>query len=175
MAQTLFGIGDDLLALEQLIEECEGDISDPKADAAITAWLSEIGASQALKVDGYINLIKRWDMQRAAAKAEAEQYRKMAQVRENRIDRLKQRLKEHMEQTHQVKIETISGRTVAIQNNGGVVPMEVSPYVDPKLIPQRFQRVVVELDTQLVRAALTAGETLTFAKLGQRGTQLRIR
>ncbi len=175
MSQTLFNIGDDLIALEKLIDECDGDISDPQVEEAVTAWFAEIGGSQSAKVDGYINLIKRWDMQAAAAKSELEQYRKIAQVRENRIMRLKQRLKEHMEHTHQQKIETVSGRTVAIQNNGGLIPMEIDPDVNPQAIPEKFRRIVVELNTTAVRAALSAGETLPFARLGQRGTQLRIR
>jgi len=173
--RTLFNITEDLLTIERLIDEVEGDISAPEVEAAITAWMAEMGGDQAVKCDGYIGLIRKWEMQAAAAKAERDQYAKIAQVRGNRIDALKQRLKEHMERTGQAKIETATGRTIAIQKNGGKAPMVVDPVVDPQAVDARYQRITIDLDNEAVRAALEAGEKLAFASLGERGTSLRIR
>jgi hypothetical protein len=173
--QTLWDIGEDLLALERLVEECDGDISDPAVDAAITAWMDEMAKNQAVKCDGYVGLIRKWEMQKSAAVAEAEQYRKIASVRGNRIERLKVRLMEHMQATGQTKIETATGRTIGIQKNGGKVPLVVAPDVDPTQIDSRYQAVSIELDNEAVRKALEGGEKLAFASLGDRGVSLRIR
>lgn len=175
MAKTLFEIGEDLEALERLIEEAQGDISDPAAAEAVEAWFKEIADNQGGKIDNYCSLIRKWEGQAVAAKAEAEQYAKAAQVRANRVRALKDRLKLYMEVTHQVKIETPTGRTVAIQKNGGVAPMEVKPDLNPLTIPEKYQLKTISMNGPAVRAALEAGETLDFARLNERGTSLRIR
>lgn len=173
--RSLFDIGEDLLALESLIESLDGDISDPAVDAAITEWFAEMAQNQGAKCDNYVALIRKWEMESSAAKAEAEQYAKAAKVREARITRLKERLKQHMELTRQTKIETPTGRTIAIQNNGGSVPLIIDANVQPDRLEERFQRKTITLDAEAVRKALDAKETLPFAQLGQRGTHLRIK
>jgi hypothetical protein len=173
--RSLFTIGEDLLAIEQIIEQAEGDISDPAVEATITSWLQELATDQANKADGYVNLIKKWEGEKAAAKAEAEQYTKAANVRAARIERLKLLLKQHMEATHQQKIETATGRTIAIQKNGGLCPLQVDAALNPAAIDAKFQKVTIELNSDAVRTALDAGEKLAFARLGLRGTSLRIK
>lgn len=175
MTKSLFEIGDDLNALAKLIEESDGDISDPAVEAAVTGWLNELAQDQALKADRYINLMRRWEMEQSAAKAESEQYAKRASVRKHRVERLKAMLKLYMEKTSQKKIETATGRTIAIQNNSGVAPLEIRDGVEAAKLPERFQKVTINFDTDSIRTALAAGEKLAFAQLGQRGTNLQIR
>jgi hypothetical protein len=194
--RSLFDIGDDMNAIVALIEEREGDISDPDVQAAISLWMEESKADLSKKVDGYINLIKKWDMEAAAAKAEAEQYTQTRKVRETRVKSLKDRLKLFMELGGLAKIETDTGRTVAVQNNGGLEPMlvdeekvanELSRF-DGAVIPSKvnsvgfpvtgfssFIKVTLSLDNEKVREHLKAGGKLTFASLQERGRQLRIR
>jgi hypothetical protein len=173
--KTLFSIGEDLIALERIIEDADGDISDPKAAEAVESWFKELARDQGTKVDGYVNLIRKWEGQSAAAKAEAEQYRKRAQVRENRVESLKIRLKQHMEATGQQRIETPTGRTVAIQKNGGKTPMNIAADVDPKKVDPKYQVVTTVINAEAVYTALKAGESLPFAQLLPVGTHLRIR
>jgi hypothetical protein len=173
--RTLFAISEDLRALENLIESVDGDISDPQVEAAISGWLAELEKDQAVKTDAYVNLIRKWDNELAAAKAEAEQYRKIAETRANRVAKLKARLKEHMEATHQQRIETATGRTVAIQKNGGKAPLQIDMTTDPRQLEPRFQKTTVAIDTDAVRVALEAGESLDFASLLPVGSHLRIK
>jgi hypothetical protein len=190
--RSLFDIGDDLIAIENLIEERDGDISDPDVCDAITAWMAEMEGDLAAKTDGYVNLIRKWESEASAAKAEAEQYQKAAEVRANRVRSLKDRLKGWMQMMNRAKIETATGRTIAVQNNGGVEPVAVddtktefldramtgmqlnaADFILPELAP--FIRVKVELDIKAVRDHLKAGNSLPFATLQPRGQQLRIR
>lgn len=174
--RSIFDIGDDLRALEQLIERVDGDISDPAVDAAVTAWYAELESDLARKADGYVNLIRKWEAEATAAIAEAEQYRKAAQVREDRVRRLKQMLQSWMETRGRNRIETASGRVVAVQANGGKAPIVYAdPNVRPETLAPRFVRVVEEINRDAIREALEAGEALGFATLGERGRSLRIR
>jgi hypothetical protein len=62
--------------------------------------------------------------------------------------------------------------TYKLQNNGGVLPLIVD---EGKQIPQRFTKVTIEKDNDLIRKALDDGEELDFARYGERGKQLRIK
>ena len=172
--RSIFDIGNDLQAIERLIEERDGDISDPEVAETISLWLAEFDAERAEKADRYVNLIRKWETEAAAAKAEAEQYQKAAQVRANRVRSLKQMLQMHMEASNLSKIETATGRVIAIQNNGGVVPMEVTE-TDPTALPDQYVRMVRVIDNSAIRADLEAGVELPWARLGVRGRSLRIR
>jgi hypothetical protein len=171
---TLFEIEEELLQIDELLDELNGDISDPAIEKFVMEWLAKVKGQEAAKLDGYVNLIRKWEMLEAAAKEEAERYTKLAKSYESRVDAFKDRMKRHFELTKVNRIITASGRTLAIQNNGGKVPVELQ-VVDPAALEKRFQRVQVTVNAEAVRAALEAGEQLGFAKLGERGTHLRIR
>jgi len=47
--------------------------------------------------------------------------------------------------------------------------------LDPKTLPERFQKITVEANSPAIREALESGEKLEFAELGERGTSLRIK
>lgn len=173
--KNLFDIGEELIAIEEMIEAAEGDIGDPAEEAWITEWLESAAEAQASKVDCYINLVRSFENKAAAAGAEEDRYKKAKTVNHSHASRLLSRLKQHMEKTSQLKIETATGRTVTIQKNGGVAPLIVSPDVDPTQLSPKFQKLTIELDTKAVRAAIAAGEEVAFASLGERGTSLRIK
>jgi hypothetical protein len=49
--RSLFEIGDDLLALHDLLSECGGELPDAEAEAAIDEWLAETEGDLFKKVD----------------------------------------------------------------------------------------------------------------------------
>lgn len=158
--RSLFKIGEDFEALEKILAECDGDISDPVALAAVEAWIGELATDRAVKCDAYVAIISKWEMEASLARAESEQFaaaaakaRERAVVRDNRVDRLKTRLKEHMLATKTASIETASGRTIAVQKNGGKLPLFVDPTVVPETLPKKFQKVVIQIDNEAVRKA----------------------
>jgi hypothetical protein len=173
--RTLFDIGADLVAWNDLVEEVGGEVTDPTVDAALTAWFESIHGEESSKLDGYVNLIRELDAQANAADIEAAYYRKIAQYRSNRVLYLKRRLREYLEATGQKKVVTDTGRTVAVQANGGTLPIRWADGIVPSELPERFRRIRVETDAEAVRSALDSGEELPFAAFGDRGSQLRIR
>lgn len=172
---TLFSIGADLLALNDLCDELPGGEMSPEAEAAFDAWAAKLAEDEATKLDGYCGLIRSLEGEAAVARSEAEQYLARAAARENRVKWLKARMKLHLESTGRTKAVTATGRTVAIQANGGKVPVWIDPAVVPADLPAPFQRVRVEVDTEAIRANLESGHELSFARLEPRGTHLRVR
>ena len=79
-----------------------------------------------------------------------------------------------MELTHRAKLETATGRVLAIQKNGGKQPLVVD-WLPLEELPERFQKVTITEDREKIAEALAAGEELTFARLEPRGTHLRIK
>lgn len=176
-AGSLFAIGDDYLALLNLFDELEDDPSRApgELDPAMEALFAEIGAAQAEKLDGYVDVIRHLDTREAIAKEEAERYRMAAQVAATRSAFLKRRLLEHLTRTGQLKVTTATGRTISVTNNGGATPVVISPDTDPTTVDPRFQDVKITLNLKAVREALDNGYPLPFATIGDRGTHLRIK
>lgn len=170
---TLFEIGDELRALDALLDEVQGDISDPEAERAIEDWFAELGNTEAAKLDGYLLLMRQWEMESIAAKAEAERFATAAKVRENRIERLKGRLLNHLIGTNRTKVQTAAGRTIRMQKNGTKpLVFDIDATVDN--VPEQFVRVRKELDKAAVGKAITAGEDIQFARFEEAGFHLRI-
>jgi len=57
---SLFKIGDDLMAILDLIEE-DGEITDQ-----LSKWFEEIQTGEAEKLDGYVGIIRTLESQEAA-------------------------------------------------------------------------------------------------------------
>jgi len=156
------------------MNECDDELSR-EASEAFDEWFGELSKNEAAKLDGYVGLIKTLEMEAAAAKAEAEQYTMKARSRENRAKWLKERVKGYLEATGRTKVETATKRTIAIQANGGAVPVMLMDSIDPASIPDEFAVVRRTPNTEAIREYLAAGGQLPFASLGVRGTHLRIR
>jgi len=171
---TLFDIGEDLRALALLMDECDDELSR-EATEAFDEWFAELSKNEATKLDGYVGLIKTLEMEATAATAEAEQYLMKARVRKSRVKWLKERIKGYLETTERKKVETATKRTIAIQANGGALPVLLDESIDPASIPDEFIVVSRTPNTARIWEHLSAGGSLPFATLGVRGTHLRIR
>lgn len=171
----LFDLIPEVHALNSLIEENDGEILNEEAEKALEAFFAEIAHDEAAKLDSYVNVVRLYESKAAAAQAEIDQYQARKRAAENAARRLKDRVKLYLEITNRTKVGTVTGRTLAIQKNGGLSPLDVDASVRPEDLPEQFQKVVVSVDSDKVRAALEAGEVLEFARLKSRGTHLRIR
>lgn len=172
--RSLLDISDDLQALDDLLFETGGDISDPDVAAAIESWFAEVQADEATKVGNYIGLIREKELRAAAIAEEIERYKKLQSALVNSASGLKDRLKWYMESKDRKKIETPRGNAT-ICGNGGKLPMQIAETVRPEELPPRFQKVTVSVNGDAVRDALEKGEQLEFAEILPRGTHLRIR
>ena len=165
--ESLFSIGDSFYALESLIIENDGEITE-----AIDQWLDEYEAKEADKVDAYCFLVGKYE----DIASEARRLAQRATAYKNKADGLKDRLKTYMELHNRQKIET--GRfTVSVARNGGKLPVELQEGVAPEDLPEQFHKVTVEADKDLLRQALQAEQSMLgqLAYIGERGTHLRIK
>ena len=176
MNRHLYEITDDLIALNDLLESVEGDLSRcGEMEPAVTQWLTSLDAEQGVKLDAYVGLIRQLEMESAAAKAEVEQWATKARSRENRAKYLKDRLKHHLTVTGQTKVQTATGRTISVVNNGGQRPIVWADAIDLDTVPADLVFTRREIDRAKVRESLEAGQEFGFATLADRGTSLRVK
>jgi len=175
--RTLFEIGADAAALDALLEELEGDLSDPEVCAAIDDWLHETQGNLETKLDGYAALIRKCEARASARKEEARRLAELAKTDENKAARLKERLKYFFEAQGLQKVET-SRYKISLAVNGGKVPLLVDDNADWEKIGSMSPDFVVtrvEPNKEALREALEDVETVPGAVLGVRGTSLRIK
>jgi hypothetical protein len=173
---TLFQIGDEIRALHDLLTECEGELPDAEAEAAIDGWLAETEGDLFKKVDGYCGLIRELEARSEAREIEAKRLMALAGADGNQAKRLKDRLKAFFEISGIKKLETPRFR-VSVQANGGQLPLIIPDDWDDDAAsaPEAFQRRVIVLDTVAIRTAICNGEETHGACLGERGNHLRIK
>jgi len=165
MSGTLMDISADLSALESLLLEVDGDVTDPEADAAVDAWFAEIGAARDQKLDNYCDLYCK-------LKARGERRKKLAESDMKTAQRLRERLQYFFEVQGISKLETDSYK-LSMATNGGLLPLIFS--VPPEEIPDEFIEFIRKPMNPMIRDLLEGGEKLPFAVLGERGRHLRIR
>ena len=170
---TLLEITADMQALDDLISERDGDLSDPAIEAIICEWIKENTDSFDFKLDNYAALIKIMEGRAKIRREESKRLADRARVDENAAHGLKERLHYVFKFRQLRKVET-SRFCVSIQKNGGSLPVDVDPTQIGKL-PDDCQRITVEPDREAIRKRLEAGEELPGCKLGERGESLRIR
>lgn len=170
---TLYEIGDSLTALDALLDECDGDITDAEAEAAIDDWLAETNAALETKVDGYCALIREIEARAEARKLEAKRLMALAGMSANKAERLRRRLKAFFEAHGIGKLETDRFH-LTIAKNGGQAPLIIpTPWAtEPASAPEAFHKVTVELNTQAIREALAEAGADLCPECGDRATPL---
>lgn len=165
-----------MLALEELILEAGGDITDEETERIIDDWFSEIKTDRDEKLDNYAALIRMLEVRADVRKQEADRLLALAKPDRNLAKRLKARLKFYFERTGETTVSTKRYR-ISLVNNGGSLPVHLDEYLaaHPEEIPEGYRRVVFEPDLVKIREALERGEELEFASLGERGKSLRIK
>ena len=183
--KTLNEITEDLLKLNAMLEESideHGEIKPEVADE-LAAWFDQSATERSVKLDAYLGLIREKEMRAVAAKAQKEQWVKKQKSEEAGAEWLKKKLFDHLKLMGETKVVTAEGRTVAIQKNGGKVPV----VVDMEAIESASKDTLKEWEAcgwiilvptgnkAEIAAALESGEMVPFAKLGERGESLRIK
>jgi hypothetical protein len=167
----LLQITDDMQALDDLLAEVGGDVSDPNVAAAVEAWMAELDTNFAGKVDNYAALITSIRARADVRRAESERLAKRAQIDEASADWLAARLLQALEARGTKKVET-DRYAVSVVGNGGKQPLILTGDVPPEWC--KFVEKI-EVNRDKIRASLEAGEALPFASLGERGRRLAIK
>ena len=166
-----------LYELTQGFQELWEMIDDPEVDDdVIMDTLEGVDGEIEDKADGYAKVIANANALAAGIKAEEARLAARRKSIENRIQRMKQSLKTAMEVTGKTKFKT-DLFSFSVAKNGGKAPLIISEeyLTAPEKLPLGFQKVKVEPNTDMIRERLDAGDTLEFAKYGERGTSLRIK
>ncbi|MEM1354330.1 MAG: siphovirus Gp157 family protein [Planctomycetota bacterium] len=174
MPRTLLNITADLEAIDQLLAEAGGDVTDPSVCEAIEAWMSELDHDLKKKVDGYAAYLTELLARIALRKAEAKRLNERAKIDANAVAKLKERLLCGLKELGMKKVET-DRYVVTVARNGGKQPLDIS--VPAEELPPRFTREVrsIEVNKDELRSALEAGEEVNGAILMDRGESLRIK
>lgn len=169
----LFEITEECEALNDMLAEIDGDISDPEVAEYVGQLFAEFDESFNGKVDNYVNLIREKQMIVACRKEEAERLLMRAKTEQRDIDWLKNTLKIAMQRLGLKKAGML--RTASVCGNGGKTPLDLR--VAAEDLPDRFRRKVVsfKVDEAAIREALDNGEELDFANYMERGTHLRVK
>ena len=192
MSKTLLNITEDMQALDDLLAELGGDVTDEQVAAYVDQLFKELDGDFNAKVDGYVALIRQNEARAEAQAKEADHLAGMAKRSQANADWLKARLHAVM----QIRGMTKAGSTrqATVCKAGGAQPVVLA--VDACNLPPHLQRVVlptvdgetyqaiagvvaarsVEADKAAIRAALEAGDDLGgVASFGERGTYLRVK
>lgn len=170
--RTLFNLSDEISQLNVLLDELDGD--DTESKQLLTNWLEQLGEERDRKLDNYAALISELQAKAAVRKAEAKRLAELAAADEKRAQMLKERL-EWFFSVNKLKTVETTRYKLSLAKNGGKAPLILDESLSPTQLPEKFQKISVEVDKTAIRAALEAGEDLDFAHLADRGTSIRIK
>jgi hypothetical protein len=169
--RSLFDIGDDLTALNDLLEEIGGDVTDPQVCDAVEGWFRLLAEEQATKLDNLHGYIRSLEAEQHACERERDEWAKRAESRRKRVDGMRAMLVGHLLR-HGGKAESASGIKFRSQQNGGKTPLVVEDGFSTT--DERFFTLVQKIDNNAIRAAIEAGEHVSGARLAERGHHLRV-
>lgn len=174
MARTLYEIGSDMAALETLLLENGGDISDPAVADAVAAWESELEQNLTGKVESYCRLIADIEARAEAREKEAARLAYLAKADGKAAAGLRERLRFVFEAKGLKPVQTDNFR-VSLAKKGGKAPLDLRAGVDELPSWAVRSETVLSPDKDAIRAKLEAGEALPFASLMDRGNYISIR
>jgi hypothetical protein len=153
--------------------------TDAEIKDAIWRYFGEKLDERDGKLDGYASFIRQKEFMAGMRKAEADRLSALAKTDANAAKRLKSFLQEWLTFKQIAKIETKFNK-FWIQGNGGKQPMTLDSDIDVahlKLLidGKKYVKTIEVVDTDLMRADLEQGVSLSFARLEDRGQSLRIK
>lgn len=162
--ESLMNLTDEYKALLEL-----GCSTDPEEQQAFLDTLEGMTGIIQSKMDGYAFVLTQLDGRTKTIDSEIKRLQAWKQTIENNEKRMKEVLLTVMNEMNEKKIQT-DLHTFTVCKNGGKQAVDIFAEV-----PDSFQRVIYEPDTDKIRAALEDGLELSFAKLKERGEHVRIK
>lgn len=176
MKRTLFDISEDLLALGDLLDEQDGDITE--TEAQFDAWFAELGDERDAKLDAYGYLVKETEAEADRLKDEIDRLRSRKTASENKAKRLKERLEVFLKVQGIEKIKT-DRFTFALQKPGGKPKVELAEYFanHPEELPEPLRRVKFEPNLEAIRELIetTDDQANYYGRIVESEKKLRIR
>ena len=165
----LYEITGDILTLQEMLE-------DSVEDEVLTDTLEAVQGEYEIKLEAYCKVIKNLEADMEALKNETKRLTDKRKVLENNVDRLKKAMFDSMKATNTPKVK---GQlfTVAIQKNGGVIPINYDKN-DKNItanLPDHLVNIVKTPNLEAIRELLEAGKVVDGFTLGERGESIRIK
>jgi len=171
--RPLLAIQAELNQIKEAFDKLVEDGIEADYIAALDTYLGNLKEERDAKLDAYAKFMAKREMYMDGRRKEAARITALADADERAITRAKERLKFMFEQENWAKVETAYHK-FSICKNGGKTPVIIDP-VDIDKVPDDYKKVETTVNTGAVREALEAGKELEFARLGERGTHLRIK
>jgi hypothetical protein len=165
MKESLFGLGETLVELARIVDECE----DGELDDRLAAYLDATEGAVADKVETYCAMIREMEARAEVRGLESERLHEMCAQDMKTAERMRKRLFEFMEKTKRDRLETATA-IVRTQNAGGKLPVQLLAPV-----PATHCSITYTPNMTKIRGMLENGEELEFAKLGERARILVIK
>lgn len=164
---NLYELTGDLLQFQSMLEE-EVD------QEVLTDTLEAVQGEYDVKVESCAKVIRNLEADLTSIKTEEQRLSGKRKVLENNIAKLKKAIFDSMKQTGTSKVK---GQlfTVAIQKNGGKIPVITASDADTSELPDNLVIVSEKPDLDAIRALLEDGKAVKGFSLGERGESLRIR
>lgn len=156
--------------LDAILEQTGGEVT-AEVDALCDRLLC-LDMQTADKFDRYGHVITDMLLKASGYKERAKALASAAAVLENSAERMKACLKEFMERHEMDRVDGEWYR-FRVQGNGGPKPLEIDD-VAAESLPLVYQSRTITPDKEAIRRDLEKGDYLPFARLGERGSQLRI-
>jgi len=167
---SLYEVTGNILTLQELLESPLDD------EDVLKDTLEAVQGEYEAKIEAYCKVIKNIEADMEALKAEAKRLTDKRKTLENNVDRLKKAMFDSMKATNTPKVK---GQlfTVAIQKNGGVIPINYDKN-DKNItanLPDQLVNIVETPNLEAIRELLEAGKVVDGFTLGERGESLRIK
>jgi hypothetical protein len=168
-SRTIFEISEDAQALDDLMFELGGDLSNEGDLEAFEAFFNEIEEQLEGKLEAYGALACEMKARAEARRERAKELSQRAKVDENSRSRLMKRLCEALQELGRDKVETESFR-FSVCKNGGPMPIRFVTDDDAEmaaLLPEEFLFYPPPIpDWALLREAIESGGDVPLVKMG---------
>lgn len=162
----------ELFSLAGQYQEVYDLLTDPDIDEqVINDTLEGLMGEIEVHAANLVPIIDRIDMEIEACKKHKDEWAAAEKVRKNNKARLTDMIKTTMAALGKNEIKA-NDVTFKLQNAGGKLPLIVD---ENATVPERFTKITIENDNELIRKALDDGENLDFARFGERSKVLKIK
>lgn len=164
---SLYELTGDMLTLQSMLE----DDVDPEV---LADTFEAVKGEYSIKLECCAKVVKNIESDINAIKTEIDRLTKKRKTLENNIESLKSNMFNSMKATDTTKVKgTVF--TVAIQKNGGVLPVIADTEANTDELPDDLVVITEKANIDAIRKALEAGKTVPHYSLGERGESLRIK
>lgn len=167
--KSLAVLVDDQLALDNLLLEVAGDITNPETEEIVHNWISEVKSGIATKVDSYEFKQEAIKSQIEKFKSRAEMFTAAARALANLSESLKDRLKFAM---LELDATELNGNLFRYKLSNSKPTVQI---YDESKLPKKFlkSKTTYSPDKEAIKAAIDAGEPVSGACL-EMGFTLRV-